>query len=191
MDETKSPINKILLLGSTRQTGKDTLCALLTRLDSRLKRYSFADPLRDDMNCFISDRFGIDIWLCTSEEKELIRPMMIAYGMAQRKRDPNYWVKRTLYNIEGAWQHHPMMIPIITDCRFMNELTLTKEAYPQTRFLQLFREGAPPPTEEEDRHWPEIAAKADKILRWGENTEEERAAQAGLIYDWLKKEWSV
>lgn len=168
---------KILLLGATRQTGKDTLCQRLTELDSRFWRFSYADPLRDDLSALFADRFGVYIYNCTPQEKELVRPIMIAYGMAQRRRDPDYWVKRTLTNIEARFVHHSNSIPVVTDCRFMNELDLMKREYDAT-FVFVERDGAPPPTDEEEKHWPALKERADLVFRWGNNTVEEQLERA-------------
>lgn len=164
---------KILLLGATRMTGKDTLCQRLMELNPRFKRFSYADELKNDLSSFVADRFGFSIWNCSPEEKELIRPLMIAYGMAQRSRDPDYWAKRTQENIENYLAYHPQCIPVVTDVRFSNELVLMRRDYDAT-FLFLERKGAPPPTEEEEKHWPTLKEQADFVLEWGNNSVEEQ-----------------
>lgn len=105
---------------------------------------------------------------------------MIAYGMAQRSRDPDYWVKRTQYRIEGELGYNPHVIPVITDVRFSNELVLMRRDY-DTTFIFLERKGAPPPTEEEEKHWPTLKEQADFVLEWGNNSEEEQMEYARWV----------
>ena len=176
---------RILLLGSTRQVGKDTLCQRLTELDDRFFRFSHADQLKSDLSTLIRERFGFDIFNCTSEQKELVRPILIAYGMCQRATDPDYWVKRTMDSIERHWIDHPLSIPVIADTRFMNEITLIKERYPDSVFVHLERAGAPPPMDEEAKHWPALMDAADYITCWGNNTEEEQRDMARNVARWM------
>ena len=161
------------MLGSQRQVGKDTLCQRLAEIDARFKRFSFADELKKDVAPFIHQKFGFDIFSCSPEEKELIRPILIAYGMSQRQRDPDYWIKRLVSNINSELAWYPRMIPVITDGRFMNEVSFFRQRYDVT-FVQIFRHGAPSPTEEEEKHWPALADQADYVIRWGENSPEEQ-----------------
>lgn len=177
--------NTVLLIGSTKMVGKDTLYQRLAQLDSRFTRFSFADQLKDDLNPLIRGRFGFDIWTCKPEEKELVRPILIKYGMAQRQRDPDHWVKRLYELIEARWVHHPNIIPVITDGRFLNEVDFFKSIYPGSIFVQLFRDGAPPPTDEEEKRWRQLAAQADITIKWGNNTEEEQLEHARKLIERL------
>lgn len=178
-------MNKILILGSCRRTGKDTLCRRLTEINPNFQRFAFADTLKDDMSRFLLERFSIDVWNCTPDDKEFLRPLMIAYGMAQRQRDPDHWVKRLYELIEARWVHHPNIIPVITDGRFLNEVDFFKSIYPGSVFVQLFRDGAPPPTDEEEKHWRQLAAQADITIHWGNNTEEEQLEHARKLIERL------
>lgn len=46
---------------------------------------SLADPLKQDLNPFMIEKFGIDLFTCTREEKNLVRPIIVEYGRVQRK----------------------------------------------------------------------------------------------------------
>ncbi len=167
----------ILALGCTRQQGKDTLARLMHQLDPRIVAFSFATALKRDLHPFLLDHYGVDIWTCPIEEKELIRPLLIAHGMCQRARDPDYWVKRTVQDIEdhlARTSDSHEVIPVITDCRFLNEVTVLRARFPGFRFVNVTREGAPPPTEEETRHCAAVSALADYYVHWGNDTPEEQ-----------------
>lgn len=178
----------LIALGSTASVGKDTLFTHFNRLDRRCTRYAFADPLKKDIAPFLMECLGIDIWRCTAAEKELVRPLLIAYGMAQRQRDPDYWVKRTVDAIQkdlGSWGQmvapQVMPIPVVTDCRFINEAAILRATFPGFRLVNVTREGAPLPTAEEEKHWRDVAALADVHFHWGNESEEEQRGRAAEL----------
>ncbi len=175
---------QVLLIGSTRSVGKDTLCQRLIELDPRFKRFSFADALKLDLLPFIEQRFGFNLYTCALEEKELVRPILISYGMAQRKKDPVHWIKELDKWVNSFISENPGFIAIITDARFPNEVTYFRERY-ETVYIQLYRKGAPPPTDEEERHWRTLASMADYTLSWGEDTVEEQREHARGLLEWL------
>lgn len=162
----------LIMTGCTRQTGKDTLCARFSEINPKIRRFAFADALKDDLIPFIEKNFGFYLPTCPIEEKELIRPIMIAYGLAQRSRDPEYWVKRLLRNIEACLAANPEIIPVITDARFPNEIKYIKQHYPGSIYIQVNRTGAPEPTDEEKKHLAWMAIQADYTLDWGNNSVE-------------------
>jgi hypothetical protein len=185
-----TPLPPCLGLGFTRAVGKDTLAALMAQLDPRVRRYAFADPLKQDFAPFLSRHFGIDIWRCTPEEKEIVRPILIAYGMSQRARDPDYWVKRTVEAIKADIAKCPpaadMIIPVVTDVRFSNEIDILRREL-GALIVHVTRDGAPPPTDEEAKHYAGLIPLADKHLHWGNDTFEEQTNMARVVLGWLKR----
>lgn len=176
----------ILGLGCTRQQGKDTLAAILADLDPRFVRYAFADPLKADLAPFLLAHFGVDIWTCSVAEKELVRPILIAYGMCQRAVDPDYWVKRTVTTIEtDLAQTDNSIVPVITDCRFVNEVAGLRAMFPGFRYVNVTRAGAPSPTDEEEKHWRTVSALADYQLVWGNDSLDGQRAHAQALIEWL------
>lgn len=166
-------------LGSAKQVGKDTLCAHLRSLDRRFHRFAFADRLREDLADLIRHRFGWDPNALTVEQKEITRPLLIAYGMAWRRIDPLHWVKVVIEQIDTLSSIHPDLIPVVTDVRFVNEATYLRRHYGEAfKLVQLNRVDAPPPTDEEERHWRDVAALADLTITWGRDDEESQLAIA-------------
>lgn len=173
-----------LATGFCRQTGKDTLVALLHQFDPRFVRYSFADALRRELECFIAQYYGISVWTTDPEEKEFIRPYLITHGMARRTQDPDYWVKQTVTEVQRDVQRDPSIIPCIVDARFRNECDIVKRDL-GAKLVYVTREGAPEPTEEEKRHYPALIPLADLHFHWGGDTEAEQAAHARRLMEWL------
>ena len=184
-----------LVVGITgcRSTGKDTLCTHLRSLDPRVQRFAFADALKRDLAPFIAQHFGIDVFTATGEDKELIRPLLISYGMARRERDPLVWCRKTTDLIveKCEAQRSPLQarnpfVPVVTDVRFVNEVNHLRETF-GTAFtlVNVSRAGAPPPTDEEELHYRDVAALADYHVKWGNDTQEQQLAHARRLHDWL------
>lgn len=180
----------ILALGFTRGVGKDTLTQALAQLDPRVTRYAFADPLKADLAPFLLEHFGINVWSCTAEEKEIIRPVLIGYGMAQRARDPDYWVKRTVKAIKqdlAQTRAAVELFPVITDVRFYNEMTILRRDL-GARIVHVTRDGAPPPTDEEAKHYASLIPQADFHFHWGNDDDADRLLHASRLLGWLNAE---
>jgi hypothetical protein len=100
------------------RSGKDTLYNLiekkLKQLNVQTKRYALADNLKHDLRDFIIQRFNIDIYTANLEEKELIRPIMVAYGKSKRMQTQGrYWIELLNSKI-----NEKDFLPIITDIRY-------------------------------------------------------------------------
>ena len=66
-------------------SGKDFLYNLLSKRGNTT-RMALADSLKRDINPFLIDKYGIDLFKCSPEEKELVRPLLVAYGKVHRNR---------------------------------------------------------------------------------------------------------
>lgn len=181
----------VCALTGTRGTGKDTLCTRLIELDPRFRRFAFADALKRDLAPFIAEHFDIDVFTATGADKELIRPLLISYGMARRERDPLVWCRRTtddgiLAQYRQLDLNAPLLIPLITDVRFVNEVTHLRETFGAALVLvNVVRHGSPPPTDEELKHYDKVEALADFFLDWGGDTLEAQRAMADDLRQWM------
>lgn len=172
----------VLGLAATRQVGKDTLFARLSTLDYRFRRFAMADALKSDLATFVLQNFGVDVWTAEGEDKELVRPVLIAYGMCQRERDPGYWVKKVMAQIDAAATLSPDIIPTVCDVRFVNEALYLSAHYGDSfKLVNLTRDGAPPPTEEERKHFRAVEERADMRLHWGGDTLEKQLDYARQV----------
>jgi len=171
-------MNDNLVIGITgnNRVGKDTLCVNFRQIHKRVQRYAFADALKNDLAGFIRANFKFDIFNCTPEQKELVRPIMIAYGCAKRAVDINYWAKQVVTNIESDQSYDTYsIIPVITDVRFESEAIFLKKSFGKNfKLIAVNRSDAPEPTEEEKKNYPAVAALADFTVNWGGNSAEEQ-----------------
>jgi uridine kinase len=100
------------------RSGKDTLYSLLERKfkekNINTKRFALADNLKKDLNNFIIEKFNINLDSVSTSEKELIRPILVAYGKSKRQQTSGrYWIE--LLNKEIINQNE---LPIVTDVRY-------------------------------------------------------------------------
>ena len=101
------------------RSGKDHFCNLLIQeLHARgydAKRFALADRLKNSINPFFKSEFDIDIWDCEEEEKEFVRPLLVAYGKAWRlKTSGRYWTNL----LESDISKSDCEVAIVTDIRY-------------------------------------------------------------------------
>jgi hypothetical protein len=122
-----------MIIGVTAlpQTGKDTFFEYFREYcgytGKALHRVSFGDSLRSDLRSFVEEHYDIDIVHCTPEEKELIRPLMIAHGQCLRKKNPDTLLNRSKHLVRKIINEE-QAIPFYTDVRFNNEVDYIKSA---------------------------------------------------------------
>jgi len=114
------------------RVGKDTLFSLFEKyaneINVKVKRVGLADALKKDLKPFIKENFNYDIDNVNDYEKELIRPLMVAYGKCKRSQSlGKYWTSKVQSEIDTCISNN--IIPIITDIRYME--------YPEDEFFWL------------------------------------------------------
>lgn len=170
-------LNHIKVVGITgfAKSGKDTLFSLLNKqYPDTFKRFAFADKLKSHIAVFISENFGFDVYNCTPAQKELIRPILIAFGCAKRKVDINYWVKEIAANIEKDCYSYPSQnscveaIPVITDFRFESEVKFFRDKYGDSfKLVEVIRlNSVDSIPDEEIREMPHVRPYVDYKIEW-------------------------
>ena len=178
---------KITIVGicGYARSGKDTFCELLSKKaftwssgnSTQFKRYAFADRLKADLRGFIMEQAKIDINTIPTENKHLVRPMMIAYGgMMRNLGDGLHWVKVIDDQIQtdikfDSYFLNQNYIPVITDFRYENEVLYFKERY-NLILTEVIRKDAPTPPDEELQNHPKVKRHVNYTVDWptvGEN----------------------
>jgi hypothetical protein len=113
--------HKPLIIGiaGVARSGKDTFALILmNQLIAKNKsviKFALADALKADCDEFCKKNFGFSAFTQITEEKNLIRPFLVWYGDAQRKRTGGkYWINIVQSNLEKIDADYA----IITDIRY-------------------------------------------------------------------------
>lgn len=118
-------MNTIIGISGPARSGKDTLCNQFLEILNEMKisayRSAFADQLKLECEKFIKDTLDIDVFTNDTEEKNIIRPMLVTWGThVRRKLDNDIWIKKLEQSMKND------SITIIPDVRFRNEFEFVK-----------------------------------------------------------------
>lgn len=112
---------KLIAFTGFARSGKGCFCsAAEDKIDFfypnlKVEQFSFAKELRLELESFLLEKLGISAFTEDPEEKELIRPYLLAHGNARRKTSNNqYWIKK----LEQQIFHSDCDVAVITDLRF-------------------------------------------------------------------------
>jgi hypothetical protein len=112
----------VIGLTGVARCGKDTFYGILNRYleEKQIKsqRLAFADDLKKELNDFTKEKFKIDLFKCYGTDKELVRPLMVAYGKCRRSQsEGKYWTSQLDVKVEKLLKDN--IIPVITDVRYI------------------------------------------------------------------------
>ena len=178
--------------------GKNTLSSIIIKLLQRMKlpyrELSIANNLKQEISWVSRELYGINSSNCTREEKNTIRPLLVAHGVIKRElSNGRHWVE--MLNKELA----PDKINIITDIRFnkyekdevywlkkeINGVLIHLSRYDEIKGKRVFFH---PANEKERENDPLVKKEADFIFNW--KTEEDRTKKiisASHLLKWVKK----
>lgn len=92
---------------------------------------AFADALKDDLDDWLKEKYGISSWTDDTNEKKIIRPFLVAHGCGKRiQTQGKYWVDKIDEQIKNeSWIHinDPKHVIFISDVRFPNEASWIHE----------------------------------------------------------------
>lgn len=160
------------------RSGKNTLCDILNNfckskgLESKV--FSFAFALRQDLNSFCTEKFGISAFTETSEEKNKIRPLLISYGEVQRNLSSGtYWLSKLKPEINNFFKNGGS-VALISDLRFkvfdFDEIDFVR-SYPNSLIYCVSRikengEEVKAAHTSEAENFPKICKKSDVNCTW-------------------------
>ena len=158
------------------------------------RELSIANNLKQEISWVSRELYGINSSNCTREEKDTIRPLLVAHGVIKRElSNGRHWVE--MLNKELA----PDKINIITDIRFnkyekdevywlkkeINGVLIHLSRYDEIKGKRVFFS---PANEEERRNDPLVKKESDFALNW--KTEEDQTKKiisASRLLKWVKK----
>ena len=199
MNNDEKPI--VIGVGGFARSGKDTFVKIAKKIlkengYSSIK-LAFADALREEIDHFLIENYGISAWTDDTEEKTIIRPFLVAHGCGKRSQsNGTYWVNKINEAIENI--HFTEDVVFISDCRFPNEVDWVHNKW-NGWFVHLKKYLVsdlnsfggevyygeklydPPPNEEESIQDPICEAKADYKLELENAIEREKRLSGNTI----------
>ena len=173
--------NKVIGLAGVAGSGKDLFFELLNSEVNDLKRYALADKLKADVYDFSLNQYDIDPIKCAREEKNMIRPFLVAHGNLKRKISKGrHWVEGLTKIIEEDLEDgflKPTDIICITDVRYAefqkddwlkNDLNGALIHVSKYKIRNKKRYYHPPANLAETENDPKLIAAADYKIKWPE-----------------------
>jgi hypothetical protein len=154
-------------IGGLARSGKDTLASNLVEiikedLGCDVRVVSIADALKAQMNQFLLEYYGIDSFTEDSEEKKIIRDLLVCHGETMKKKHgKNFWVFEALVRI---MEIDEKFFPIIPDVRFDYEVEYLKDK--QAQIIHITKLGNKPPNEIEAKNDPLVKNISDLTHTW-------------------------
>lgn len=119
------PNVRLIGLAGAARSGKDSFFQALNLFSTRvfnreLYRVALADPLKVEVRDFCIGHYRIDPLNCNIEEKELIRPILVAHGDVKRKQTQGrYFTNLAEINIRNnSINVNDLLTYVITDIRY-------------------------------------------------------------------------
>tara|TARA_Y100000593_G_scaffold75427_1_gene139199 strand:+ start:272 stop:865 length:594 start_codon:yes stop_codon:yes gene_type:complete len=179
--------------GCGKNSLSEIIIKLLQRLELPYRELSIAKNLKEELSETSVKLYGIDSSSCTREEKDIIRPFLVAHGEIKRKlSNGTHWT--SLLNNQLA----PEKINIITDVRFseyekdetywlkneINGVLIHLSRYDEINGKRVFLN---PANEAEARNDPKVRDLADFCLNWKtEKDGTKKITQASSLLKWVK-----
>ena len=117
----RSYLNNMKLIGisGVARSGKDLFTTVaqevLKQHDIKTERFALAYELKSDLKDLIHTKTGIDAFTENTEEKNIIRPLLVAYGDVMRKiSDGKYWTQK----VEQRLGKSKVDVAFVTDIRY-------------------------------------------------------------------------
>lgn len=109
----------IIGISGYARSGKDLFATvaenILKERGLKVKKFALAYELKNDLKNLIKTKIGVDVFTEKTEEKNIIRPLLVSYGDVMRKvSEGRYWTRK----LEEKISKHKIDVAIITDIRY-------------------------------------------------------------------------
>jgi hypothetical protein len=180
---------KIIGISGFARSGKDLFTTvaqkLLTDKGYTTEKYALAYELKSDLKDLLKDKTGIDTFTEKTEEKNIIRPMLVAYGDVMRKiSEGKYWtskletrmstskadfvfitdIRYDVYPLDEChWLQRKMGGKLIHITKYQITPTPPKHRISTSKPVKIYDSA---PNEHELFNNPKVRAKADCVFEW-------------------------
>lgn len=160
-------MKKLIGLTGFARSGKDTFYdfagAFISGRGDCGVRMAFADVLKEECDGLTLPHAGISSFTTVPHEKELIRPLLVAYGTHLRRRlNPNCWIDKIRAPVNQSLENGKYVF--ITDVRFENEAQWIKSE--GGALVTIVRQGVGPANPDEEEQFPLILPLVDFSVEW-------------------------
>ncbi|MDB4314566.1 hypothetical protein N9955_00905 [bacterium] len=188
---------KIIAVSGVARSGKDTIANCLAEFAKmqnpslKIMRASFASTLKQEMSEFLITNFDIDPFTADGKDKELIRPLLVAYGQARREQsNGQYWINQ----LEKRVHIEEPDLVILSDLRFAesdaDELGWLKKqrnnALVHVSRYTVNDKGkksfVKPVNSDEKRNDPKLKKGADYTISWPDARDEKELSKMSVGY---------
>lgn len=181
----------VIGISGVARAGKDTLGNGIARKFSKqgmpALRISFASEVKSALDRAIKQTFGFSAFTEIPKEKEIIRPILVAYAEAVKKHDPNYWIKKIDKKIRLNMSNN--VISVITDVRFKEEVSYIKSL--GGFVVHLKRIGNKPANLIERINDPIVFGMSDYKIKWKNFNFQSDACAWNVNKLFLENNWST
>lgn len=180
-------MKNIIGLGGIAQSGKDFFFTNLKKTTKRnVIRFAIADELKKELFSLIKNTYNVDIFNCSAEDKEKIRPMLLSHGKIRRNDSKGrYWINKISEKVKDAAKDEKNIV-VITDIRYdefasdevdwvkkeLNGFFVHISKYTEDKGVKVF---GLPPNEDEAINNPKLIEKADYLIEWPDKLKEQQA----------------
>lgn len=125
---------KVIGLGGVARSGKDTFAAILEmklqQAGKTVKKIALAGPLKEHCDKFLTDNLDVSAFTQVPDEKILIRPFLVWYGDAQRKRTSGkFWTNLASEQIKNTNFDYYIITDVRYDAYPVDELQWLKDEW--------------------------------------------------------------
>jgi hypothetical protein len=179
----------IIGISGYARSGKDLFTSVAQKIlkehNIKSEKFALAYELKNDLKSLIKTKVGIDVFTDDTQEKSIIRPLLVAYGDVMRKTsEGKYWTGK----IENRIANSKANVVFITDIRYdvypEDECTwLQNKQCGKLIHITKFKQGPVPtgkrfsknkivkiydaaPNDHELLNNPKVKAKADCAFEW-------------------------
>ena len=162
----------MIAIGGLARSGKDTLAQGLADIikedfGCEVKIYSFASPIRCQLNNLLEEYYHISPFTEDDGEKLIIRPVMVAHGEQMKKKfGKDIWLKELINTIKEDRSKNEKLFPIISDIRFDFEVEAIQDDGGMV--VHIKKLGNKPPNDIEKLNDPLVRNAANLKHTWPE-----------------------
>ena len=202
----------VIGISGVARSGKDTFASILTNqlkaAGKSVEKFAFADTLKQDCDEFCKSHLGVSAFTSITEEKNLIRPMLVWFGDAKRKQtEGRYWVDIIDKKVKASKADFCLITDVRYDFYPVDEIDwvkkecdglvchvsrwMRKELYSETtlvpsdsHLVKSWRQFVQPANDHEALNDPKVKAKSDFIVEWenvSDRTMQQLAVEPSLV----------